>query len=124
LLTALDINNTLVLRVVKPLYSIPKASNYWFKTYHSHHINKLSINQLTYNPCLLYSNAPFGIVGLQTDNTLFLGDTTFVANKEQALKEAGFLAKPHKQLTANHPVKFNGCEGTHFFEVKEAWISF
>jgi hypothetical protein len=44
---------------------------------------------------------------LQTNNTLFLGDTTFVTNKEQALKEAGFLAKPHKQLTTNHPVKFN-----------------
>jgi hypothetical protein len=37
-----------------------------------------------------------------------VGDTTFIANKECALKEAGFLAKPRKQLTADHPVKFNG----------------
>ncbi len=36
-----------------------------------------------------------------------MGDTTFVTNKEQALKEAGFLAKPCKQLTANYPIKFN-----------------
>jgi hypothetical protein len=34
-------------------------------------------------------------------------DTTFVANKEQALKEAGFLVKICKQLTADHPIKFN-----------------
>jgi hypothetical protein len=54
------------------------------------------MNQSTYNPCLLYSNAPFGIVGLQTDNTLFVGDTTFVANEERVLKEAGFLVKPCK----------------------------
>jgi hypothetical protein len=34
-------------------------------------------------------------------------DTTFIANKEWALKEAGFLAKLYKQLTANYPIKFN-----------------
>jgi hypothetical protein len=34
-------------------------------------------------------------------------DTTFVVNEEQALKKASFLAKPYKQLTANHPIKFN-----------------
>jgi hypothetical protein len=107
LLIALGIDNTSVLRVVKPLYGIPKAGNHWFKTYYSHYINKLLMNQLIYNPCLLYSNAPFGIVGLQTDNILFLEDTTFIANKEWALKEAGFLAKPYKQLTTNYSVKFN-----------------
>jgi hypothetical protein len=40
------------------------------------------MEQSTYDPCLLYSNQPFGIVGLQTDNTLFVGDNTF-AEKEQ-----------------------------------------
>jgi hypothetical protein len=34
-------------------------------------------------------------------------DTTFVANKEWALKEAGFLVNLCKQLTADHPIKFN-----------------
>jgi hypothetical protein len=32
-----------VLKVVKPLYRVPEAGNHWFKTYHSHHLNKLAM---------------------------------------------------------------------------------
>ena len=62
--TELGINKDSVLKVLKPLYGILEAGNHWFKTYHSHHIQQLNIDQSTYNPCLLYSNKPFGIVGL------------------------------------------------------------
>jgi hypothetical protein len=48
---------------------------------------------LTYDPCLLFSNNPFSIVSLQTDNTLFVADSAFVTKEEDALREAGFLAK-------------------------------
>jgi len=53
-----------ILRVVKPLYGVPEAGNHWFKTYHSHHVKELSIEQSTYDPCLLYSNGPFSVIGL------------------------------------------------------------
>jgi hypothetical protein len=43
---------------------------------------ELSMEQPTYDPCLLYSNQPFGIVGLQTDDTLFVTDDHF-AEQEQ-----------------------------------------
>lgn len=43
---------------------------------------ELSMEQSTYDPCLLYSNQPFGIVGLQTDDTLFVTDDHF-AEQEQ-----------------------------------------
>jgi len=36
------------------------------------------MDQSTYNPCLLHSNKPFGIVGLQTNDTLFFVDDTFI----------------------------------------------
>jgi hypothetical protein len=63
---------------------------------------------LTYNPCVLFSNNPFSIVGLQTDNILFIIDSAFVAKEEDTLREAGFLAKDREQLFTAHPIKFNG----------------
>jgi len=104
----LGINKDSVLKVVKPLYGVPEAGNHWFKTYHSHHIQQLNMEQSTYDPCLLYSNNPFGIVGLQTDDTLFLADNTFAGKEQSELHKAEFMAKEREQLTVNMPIKFNG----------------
>jgi len=54
-----------ILRVIKPLYRVPEAGNHWFKTYYQYHVSKLKIEQLTYNPYLLYSPSNgLGIVRL------------------------------------------------------------
>jgi hypothetical protein len=98
-----------ILRVIKPLYGVPEAGNHWFKTYHQHHVSKLKMEQSTYDPCLLYTlSNGLGIVGLQTDDTLFLADQTFADAEETELQEAKFLAKPREQLTEQTPIKFNG----------------
>ena len=100
-----------ILRVIKPLYGVPEAGNHWYNTYHSHHIKQLRMNQSTYDPCLLYTtdnNTGFGIIGIQTDDTLILADTTFVTQEADQLKKAQFLSKEREQLTQSHPVKFNG----------------
>jgi hypothetical protein len=82
----------MVLKVIKPLYKIPEAGNYWFNTYHTYYIKELQISQLTYNLCLLYTNtnmstiAKFGVVGLQTNNILFLRDDIFANAKQDRLK--------------------------------------
>ena len=104
----IDLPKGAILKVVKPLYGVPEAGNHWFKTYHSHHINALGMTQSTYDPCLLYSNQPFGITGLQTDDTLFLGDLDFAKEEQIQLDKAGFLAKPREQLTSTCDLKFNG----------------
>jgi hypothetical protein len=65
--------------------------------------------QSTYDPCLLYSNKPFSIVGLQTDNTLFLADKTFADAKENKLYKTKFIAKERERLTIAAPLKFNGA---------------
>ena len=83
----------LVLKVLKSLYNVPKASNYWFKTYYLYYTQQLRTEQSTYNPCLLYSNEPFSIVGLQTNNTLFLTDKVFTTTKQTELQKAKFIAK-------------------------------
>jgi hypothetical protein len=104
----LGLDEDSVLKVLKPLYGVPEAGNHWFKTYHSHHINQLHMDQSTYDPCLLQSNEPFGIVGIQTDDTLFLADEMFAEAEQNELRKAKFLAKEREQLTANTPIKFNG----------------
>lgn len=65
------------------------------------------LEQSTYDPCLLHSNRPFGIVGLQTDDTLFVGDDEFAEQEQLQLQKAGFLAKGRERLTSNHDLKFN-----------------
>ena len=104
----LNLQNGFVLRVIKPLYGVPEAGNHWFKTYHSHHVKNLHMQQSTYDPCLLHSTSPFGVVGLQTDDTLFLGDNAFAELEHQQLQEAGFKAKDRDVLTPSSSIKFNG----------------
>ena len=63
----------------------------------------------TYDPCLLITQptaSGFGIVGMQTDDTLSLSDKVF-ADKES--KELRFSAKEKQFLTANNPIDFNRC---------------
>ena len=82
----LGIEKDSVLRVVKPLYGVPEAGNHWFRTYHNHHVQELSINASTYDPCLLYTNQnAFGIVSLQTNDTLFLANTAFAKAEQEQL---------------------------------------
>src|SRR5450432_3518124 len=104
----LGIEKDSVLKVLKPLYGVPEAGNHWFKTYHAHHIQQPGMEQSTYDPCLLYSNAPFGIVGLQTDDTLFLANKDFAIVEQEELDKAKFIAKEREELTVNTPIKFNG----------------
>jgi len=107
---ALGVSEGTILKVVRPLYGIPEAGNHWFKTYHNHHIKELNMNQSTYDPCLLHLNNPtnFGIVGLQTDDTLLLANSTFAASEQEKIEKAKFPTKEREQLTPEHPIKFNG----------------
>ena len=71
------------------------------------------MTQSTYDPCLLHTSINgFGLVGLQTDDTLFLADPEFARNEETELQKANFLAKDREQLTTKHPIKFNGGQIT------------
>ena len=65
------------------------------------------MEQSTYDLCLLYSNYPFGIVGLQTNDTLFVGDDDFAKVEYLKLQEANFLAKEREYLITNYDLKFN-----------------
>ena len=67
----------------------------------------------TYDPCLLVTEnqqGPFGVVGMQTDDTLILGDEKFVKKEGLELEKAELLAKPIEKLTHDNPLMFNGCK--------------
>ena len=59
------------------------------------------MTQSTYDPCLLYTDnnsCGFGIVGVQTDHTLFLADKRFVIKGKDQLHKAKPLAKEKEKL--------------------------
>jgi hypothetical protein len=94
---------------------VPEVGNHWFNTYHRHHLEQLGIHQSTLDPCLLFYNNKndkndnsFGIVGMQTDDTLLLADEAFAEAEENRLQEAGFFSKNREKLTSLTPIKFNG----------------
>ncbi|KAF1360357.1 hypothetical protein EJ07DRAFT_165511 [Lizonia empirigonia] len=98
-----------IMVVVKPLYGIAEAGAYWWSTYFKHHTTTLGMETSTYDPCLLITKptaSGFGIVSMQTDDTLGLSDDVF-ANKES--KELRFSAKEKQFLTTDNPIDFNGC---------------
>ena len=67
------------------------------------------MQELTYDPCLLYTNKNgFRVVGLQTNDMLFLTNNIFMASEDFNLKKASFLAKELEKLTLTTLIKFNG----------------
>ncbi|OXV09105.1 hypothetical protein Egran_03132, partial [Elaphomyces granulatus] len=99
-----------IMRIEKPLYGIPEAGTHWFRTYHRHHSDKLFMVQSTYDPCLLHTEKEglFGVVGMQTDDTLFVGNKAFAELENDELKKAQILAKPIEMLTMSNTLIFNG----------------
>jgi hypothetical protein len=102
--------NTIMV-VLKPLYGVAEAGTHWWATYSKHHREKLLMTTSTYDPCLLVTTTreAFGIVGMQTDDTIILGNEQFSAREEQELAQAKYTAKPKEKLTPTTPLLFNGC---------------
>jgi hypothetical protein len=108
----------MLLKVLLPLYRVPKAGTHWFRTYHTHHTNKLKLQQPPYNSCLLFTTISnntiytkdTAVVRLQTNNTLIACDTSFKKRESDKLQKAGFLAKPTQQLTTDNNLTFNGAQ--------------
>ncbi|KAF1937344.1 hypothetical protein EJ02DRAFT_477004 [Clathrospora elynae] len=101
-----------IICVIKLLYGIAEAGVHWFATYQGHHCKELDMATSTYDPCLLITNGgskAFGIVSLQTDNTLAIGTSAFLSAEEAALQKADFRAKPKDRLSKEMPLEFNGC---------------
>jgi hypothetical protein len=97
--------------VRKPLYRIPEAGTHWWATYYKHHKEKLHMTTSSYDPCLLITTKKeaFGVVGMQTDDTLFLASDEFAALEDSELQKAQLTAKPKDELSTASNLMFNGC---------------
>jgi hypothetical protein len=94
---------------MRPLYGIAEAGAYWWLTYFKHHCEELEIKKSTYNPCLLIfkpNSGNFGVVAMQTNNTLRVNNIAFAKKKAKKMK---FLAKKRQNLITNGCLIFNGC---------------
>ncbi|CZS95546.1 related to TY1B TY1B protein [Rhynchosporium graminicola] len=98
------------LRCVGPMYGVPESANHWFGTYHGHKVKKLHMVPSTFDTCLLSvsGEAGTGALGLQIDDTFFVGNKTFIDAEERELQKAGFKSNEREQLTTLHPIDFNG----------------
>ena len=65
----------------------------------------------TYDPCFLVTRTKdqFGVVGMQTDDTIILADEKFSVLEEDEPIKANFTAKPKQKLSHAEPLIFNGC---------------
>ena len=98
-----------VMVVVKPLYGVAESGTHWWVTYSKYHKEKLRMDTSTYDPCLLLTTEEskgFGVVGMQTDDTLILADDQFHKDEETQLP---FKAKEKEYLKADDELTFNGC---------------
>ena len=66
----------------------------------------------TYNLCLLITfkdNLEIGIIEMQIDDTLILGNTKFLAKKQAEIDRVGFSMKPAQILNPISLLTFNSC---------------
>jgi len=101
----------MIMVVLKSLYGIAKAGTHWWATYNKYYKEKLLMTIFTFDPCFLITTTgiSFGIVSMQTDNTIILGDEQFSALKEDELVKANLMAKPKEKLDSKILLLFNGC---------------
>ncbi len=123
-LSELDLSKDSILRVVKLLYDVSETETHWFNTYQKHHKKKLSMIESTFDSCLLHIKlisqiefiefinqssfiSNFGIVDLQTDDTLILVDDEFATLEEKKLTRARLTFKKREKLISTISIKFN-----------------
>ncbi|KYK61933.1 hypothetical protein DCS_03078 [Drechmeria coniospora] len=102
-----------IFRVMRPLYGIPEAGAHWFLTYQNHYRDKMEMDASSYDPCLMVSRSEsksIGIVGMQTDDTIQLGNTAFMEMEDQSLQQHKITAKPKTVLTNRSIKDFNGLQ--------------
>jgi hypothetical protein len=104
------LSNTIII-VRKPLYKILEAGTHWWATYYKHYREKLAMATFTYDPCLLIIiiKAAFGVIRMQTNNTLILRSKEFDIIEDEELTKAKFSAKPKELLFLDILLIFNSC---------------
>lgn len=100
------------LPILKLWNNLAEDENHWFATYWDHHKEKLRIEILFYNGCLLITmvrDENFGKARLQIDNILNVWTKPFIKNEEKEIIAAKFKAKNRTILEIIIFGDFNNC---------------
>jgi hypothetical protein len=96
------------------MYGVPESGNHWYDTYIRHLLEKLKLQQSTYDPCLMYTHKGItdrsdyrGVVALQVDDSLFIRDKELIETEDSELKKAGIDVKPVEELLVRQDLGFN-----------------
>ncbi len=113
----LDLSKDSILRVVKLLYGVLETEAHWFNTYQKHHKEKLLMVESIFDFCLLHIIQidsiefifinRFGVIDIQTDDTLILADDEFVTLEQNELVRARLTFKQREKLISTISIKFN-----------------
>ena len=99
-----------ILLIIKPLYDLVKAGNHCFLTYLDHHKEKLGMEMLFDNICLVIirdRGENLGIIGFQTNNILNIGTKVFMKKDKKEIIKAKFKAKNQTMLETSVSGDFN-----------------
>src|SRR6266567_4161734 len=101
----------MIMVVLKLLYGIAEAGTYWWATYSKYYKEKLLMTTSMFNPCFLIitTGTLFGIIGIQTNNTIILKDDQFLTLKKDKLVKANLIAKLKERLNLTTLLLFNRC---------------
>lgn len=105
----------------RPLYGINEAGLHWYRIYHTHYREKLSLSPAIHDPCFLYislrmspdfsnRSLPRGFTCLQTDDMASAGNESFFsrASKMASRFVVRFHCKPTKVLENVGSITFKG----------------
>jgi len=109
----MQVEKSKVLKVIRPLYGMPESPIHWFKTYSDYHRDKLGMTPSSIDPCLLHhgdGDSLTGIIGLQVDDTIFAGSSSFLKHEEKYSSEFPNKGKHH---VTQEKVRFNGVDLTY-----------
>src|SRR6266567_3685640 len=99
----------MIMVVLKLLYGIAEAGTYWWATYSKYYKEKLLMTTSMFNPCFLIitTGTLFGIIGMQTNNIIILGNNQFSTLKEDKLVKVNLIAKLKEKLNLIILLLFN-----------------
>ena len=97
--------------VLKLLYKIIEAGTYQWATYSKYYKEKLLIIIFIFNLYFLITTTGtlFGIISIQTNNIIILGDNQFLTLKEDELVKVNLIVKLKEKLNLIILLLFNKC---------------
>lgn len=103
----------MVIKVIRPLYSIPKSGFHWYLTYFYHHIERLEMRRTTLYPGVLIrviDGNLYGLITLQVEDSLGRGTQTFFKEEDEVAKQ---LRAKHRKTKQSNTIILNGSDVTH-----------